>query len=458
MTVSYPNSTAYEQIEASFFSIAESSLTPTCIVSPNTTSQVVEALTVLYGCNTDFAIKSNGHGPGAGLANIDGGITIDVTGLASVTLSADQKVVTAGSGANWFDVYAALDPYNLVAAGGRNGLVGVGGLTLGGGISYWGPQVGFTCDTVVNFELVLANGSLVDANATHNSDLFRALKGGTNNFGLLTSVSLNTISSGEIYAGALAQNFTLYHSDVFKAFAGIADPPNGGSYDVHASIVTGMNYNTTSKAWSISSNVIYTLPVDRPAVYEPLFSIPNISDTRAAVRLAPFSNENPTPPLYVLFETATYGVSADLMEDMYNIVNSTLDGLAVPGPWTLFSVTFEPLPAIFVSHGAGKNVLGTTPEEGNAMIILFTVVYLDASSSDTVNAATKEMMGLFDEAAKKRGLFKPYRYANYANTDQAVIESYGEKNVEFLRQVSRKYDPHGVFQKRVPGGFKVLAP
>ena len=57
--------------------------------------------------------------------------------------------------------------------------MGVGGLTLGGGISYFSPRVGFTCDTVVNFEVVLADGGLVNANATHNSDLFRALKGGT---------------------------------------------------------------------------------------------------------------------------------------------------------------------------------------------------------------------------------------------------------------------------------------
>lgn len=60
-----------------------------------------------------------------------------------------------GAGASWLDVYKYLDPYGVTVAGGRNGAVGVGGLTLGGGISYFAPRVGWTCDTVSNFEVSL---------------------------------------------------------------------------------------------------------------------------------------------------------------------------------------------------------------------------------------------------------------------------------------------------------------
>jgi FAD/FMN-containing dehydrogenase len=91
--------------------------------------------------------------PAAGFANINGSITIDMTALSSLTISDDHTVVRVGSGATWLDIYTYLDPLGLSVAGGRNGLVGVGGLTLGGGISYFAPRVGWACDNVANFEV-----------------------------------------------------------------------------------------------------------------------------------------------------------------------------------------------------------------------------------------------------------------------------------------------------------------
>lgn len=100
-----------------------------------------------------FAVKGHSHMPAAGFANINGGITIDMTALSSITINDDHTVVSIGSGATWLDVYTYLDALGLSVAGGRNGAVGVGGLTLGGGISYFAPRVGWACDNVANFEV-----------------------------------------------------------------------------------------------------------------------------------------------------------------------------------------------------------------------------------------------------------------------------------------------------------------
>jgi FAD/FMN-containing dehydrogenase len=91
--------------------------------------------------------------PAGGFANINGGVTIGMTALSSVTINNDHTVASIGSGAKWLDVYAYLDALDLSVAGGRNGFVGVGGLTLGGGISYFAPQVGWACHNVANFEV-----------------------------------------------------------------------------------------------------------------------------------------------------------------------------------------------------------------------------------------------------------------------------------------------------------------
>jgi hypothetical protein len=103
---------------------------------------------------------------------------------------------------SWKDVYSYLAKYDLAAAGGRLGPVGVPGLLLAGGVNFYGNQVGFGCDTVINYEVVLADGSIVQANKTSNQDLFWALKGGSSNFGIVTRFDLETIKSPKVWAGS----------------------------------------------------------------------------------------------------------------------------------------------------------------------------------------------------------------------------------------------------------------
>lgn len=103
---------------------------------------------------------------------------------------------------SWSDVYAYLGKFGLAAAGGRLGPVGVPGLILAGGVNFYGNQVGFACDTVVNYEVVLADGTVAQANKTSNQDLFWALKGGSSNFGIVTRFDMETIRSPKVWAGA----------------------------------------------------------------------------------------------------------------------------------------------------------------------------------------------------------------------------------------------------------------
>ena len=165
-------------------------------------------------------------------------MTIDMTKLDSVSVSEDHTVAHVGAGASWLHVYAYLDALSLSVAGGRNGAVGVAGLTLGGGISYFAPRVGWACDNVVNFEIVLASGHLVNANSTSAPDLFRALKGGANNFGLVTRFDLAAFTQGDILQGSISSPFSEREA-VFKAFADFAGTPH---YDPYASLVTGLTW------------------------------------------------------------------------------------------------------------------------------------------------------------------------------------------------------------------------
>ena len=111
----------------------------------------ISIISITDGCH--FAIKGQTHAPAAGFANIEGGVTIDMINLNTVRLNADHSVASVGGGASWLDVYAYLEPFGVQVAGGRNGAVGVGGLTLGGGISHFTARVGWACDNVVNYQV-----------------------------------------------------------------------------------------------------------------------------------------------------------------------------------------------------------------------------------------------------------------------------------------------------------------
>lgn len=134
----------------------QQTIRPACVLFPETTKGVSEAVQILAkhtaNGSCEFAIRSGGHTSWAGASNIAGGVTLDLRRLDSIDLSEGGKTVRVGSGATWDAIYRKLDPLGRSVAGGRVAGVGVGGLTLGGGISHLSPQHGWTCDTVRNQE------------------------------------------------------------------------------------------------------------------------------------------------------------------------------------------------------------------------------------------------------------------------------------------------------------------
>ena len=91
--------------------------------------------------------------PIPGYANTDGGVLVAFSKLNQIELSEDKSYVSIGPGLSWGEVYNFLEPHGLVALGGRVGLVGVPGLILGGGISFYSSQHGFASDNVRAFEV-----------------------------------------------------------------------------------------------------------------------------------------------------------------------------------------------------------------------------------------------------------------------------------------------------------------
>lgn len=129
-------------------------------------------------------------------------MTIDLGAINASWYDAATRLASLQPGARWRDVYAdLLATHNVSVTGGRDGDVGVGGFLLGGGISYHTGANGFGCDTVRGFEVVLADGRVVYADASSHAELFTALKGGGGNFGVVTRFDVEAMPAEEIAYG-----------------------------------------------------------------------------------------------------------------------------------------------------------------------------------------------------------------------------------------------------------------
>lgn len=199
-SVLLPSSDAYKERQASYWA-ANALLRPSCIVQPQTTEEVSRVLKVLADIDGLVAVRSGGHTQWTGSNDIHDGITIDLGRMTNVTYDAHSKLALIQPGGPWVDVYQELLKYRVCVTGGRDGNVGVGGFLTGGGNSYYAGLYGLGCDNIANFEVVLADGEIINANEASHSDLWTALRGGSGNFGIVTRFDMYTFPAQDLWGG-----------------------------------------------------------------------------------------------------------------------------------------------------------------------------------------------------------------------------------------------------------------
>ena len=197
-----PGDAAYEETRQVWNAMIDRR--PGLIARCTGTVDVVQAVRFARQHGLLHSVRGGGHNI-AGLAVCEGGLMIDMSLLRGVWVDPAQRTARAQAGCTLADVDRETQLHGLAAVLGFVSATGIAGLTVGGGFGYLTRKHGWTCDTVRSMEVVTADGKVVRASATENPGLFWALRGGSGNFGIVTSFEYELFPVGpEILGGAIA--------------------------------------------------------------------------------------------------------------------------------------------------------------------------------------------------------------------------------------------------------------
>ncbi|KAK7398012.1 hypothetical protein QQX98_012620 [Neonectria punicea] len=449
---------AYQAFTDAYWSSNQADVNPYCIFKPSRATQVSVLVLLSRLTQCPFAAKSGGHAAFAGASSVEGSITVSFANLKSVALSKDKKIASIEPGNIWGPVFEELTKSDVTVVGGRLYNIGVGGLTTGGGISFFSNLYGWACDNVDSYEVVLANGLIVKASASQYSDLYWALRGGGNNFGLVVSFNLKTIplAGGKMWGGS-----RMYTQDTFPEVTdALVNIINNSPQDPKAGLYVVWAYSGGTK---LAIPALYYSQPDagNATIWEDFNAISSISDTTQNRVLAEWGKEtmNDSPPglreiYYVVTTKVDHDILAFARDAFYSSVPSVAD---IPGIIPNLVVQGITVPQLQQMENSGGNALGLDAADGPFFILQLCAMWDNKSDDATVYRWMSDILEKVTAEAKARGVNNDYVYMNYASQFQDVVATYGASNKAKLKTVAKKYDPQQVFQSGSSRDFQELA-
>ncbi len=212
-----PDSPAYEGARAVFYRGHDHR--PAAIARVADVSDVAKVVSYARETGAALAVRSGGHSA-AGFGTVDGGIVLDLSNMKALDIDVENRTVWAETGLTAGEYTAAVGTHGLATGFGDTGSVGIGGITLGGGIGFFVRKYGLTIDDVLAAEIVTADGQLLLVDADNHPDLFWAIRGGGGNFGVVTRFQYRLHEVDNVLGGMLILPAT---PDVIRGFIEAAD-------------------------------------------------------------------------------------------------------------------------------------------------------------------------------------------------------------------------------------------
>jgi hypothetical protein len=459
-----PLDLAYIDEQQRYWSTSCSALKPSCIVFPKSAAEVGAVLKILSNNEERFAVKSGGHSPNNYWASVDGGPLISTKQLNHVQVDQATGIVKFGPGNRLDDLAQKLDGTGWSVAGGRIGNTGSGGLVLGGGLSYMSTQIGWTASTALEYEIVFANGTVATITGSNHPDLFRALKGGGNNFGVVTSYTVQALRQGNIWGGNLVflhtpktaskllqavRDFTEYNTDPKAAVILTAERANVNAVD---SWIMFLFYDGVNVPDGLFKNFTDAGPIT------------NDARVRSYADFVTFSNWVVLPASVVTIATETIPLPSPdnselVMESIHAFWrNITSQNLLVPG--IVASIAYQPFPKRIarLAKEAGGDLIDCDDNEERLIIEMNYAFSLpsdypkmDQTMQDTYGGIRNKVVA-WQKDGTLADEYMPV-FMNYAYHRQDYFGRLRPASRALAKRVADEVDPEGLFRDRT-GGWK----
>ena len=198
--VTAPDDAGYDQARKVFY--GKYDRRPAAIVRPADAAEVAQVVNLARDGGLELAVRSGGHSS-AGHGLSDGGIVLDLSELTAIDIDPEARTAWAAGGLTAGAYTEAVQAHGLVTGFGDTASVGIGGLTLGGGVGYLVRKQGLTIDSLLAAEVVTADGRVLQVDAETHPDLFWAIRGGGGNFGVATRFRFRLHELPSIVGGML---------------------------------------------------------------------------------------------------------------------------------------------------------------------------------------------------------------------------------------------------------------
>ncbi|MFL5680024.1 MAG: FAD-binding oxidoreductase [Chloroflexota bacterium] len=407
---------------------------PLAIVQAADTADVALTVDLARDYGIDLAIRSGGHSV-AGYGTVDDGILLDLSGLRALHIDPERRLAWAQPGLTAGEFTAAAHAHGLATPFGDAATVGLGGITLGGGIGWLVRKHGLTIDSLVAAEVVTADGQVVIASDDENADLFWAIRGGGGNFGVVTRFRYRLHPVDMIIGGALVLPAT---PEVLRGLVPVAAAaPEELTTITSVMAIPPLPMIPASEHGKLAVIVLAVFAGDLDAgqaAMEPFRAL--------ATPIADLIGPMPYPAIYQLTAAgdmrAPGVIRSTFMDEIDDeTVAEILGRMAAPSsPYAMAQIR--------VLGGAMARIpADETSFAYRDRLVMFSLItpYLDLAESAAHEAWTNDFMATL--RPKARGV-----YSNFLGDEGElrVREAYPGETYARLADIKRRYDPTNLFR------------
>ena len=408
---------------------------PAVIAQCAGSADIVQAVRLARERSLEIAVRGGGHNVG-GRATVDDGMLIDLTPMRHVFVEPAARTARVAGGTLWAQVNRETQVHGLATTGGVVSSTGVAGLTLGGGLGWLMPKYGMALDNLNAVEMVLADGRVVRAAESENSDLFWAVRGGGGNFGVASSFEFRLHEVGPMVFGGLVAWPADRARDVLRHFRDLASAADDNLMLV-AALITGPDGVT--KLCAIGAGY-FGPSAQGEAALRPIKSFGQpVMDAMGPI---PYSQLN-----MMLDESYPRGArnywKSRFVDELSDRGVDTIVDAFMKCPSPMGQIVIEHF------HGAATRIApGHTAyalRQGGFNVLLLS--QWQGAEADGAGTAWAR-----DSYAAMAPLVGSRRYMNYLDNDDAdtsALEAAYGPNLQRLRSIKAKYDPDNVFHLNV---------